>query len=68
MTEQLDVWTLRGEPPPDPPIAPGEEEPDILPICLQRSAAVASQERHRRQLRLVHLGCDENLIKPNPIR
>ena len=32
------------------------------------SPAVAGQERHRRQLRLVHLACDENLIKPNPIR
>jgi hypothetical protein len=68
MTEQLDVRACRSEHLESNGPGPGEEEAEVLPVRLQRSTAVAREERHRSQLCLVHLACDENLIKPNPIR
>jgi len=68
VTEQLDVRTCGGEYVEADRLRPGEEEAEILPVRLQCSAVVAGKERHRCQLDLVHLACDENLIKPNPIR
>ena len=68
MTEQLDVRTRRREHVETDRLRPGEEAAEIVPIRLQCAAAVAGEESHRRQLRLVNLVYDENLIKPNPIR
>lgn len=68
MTKQFDVRTRRGEHLEPDRLRPSEEEAEILPIRLQRAAAVTGEERHRRQLGLVYFACDENLIKPDPIR
>ena len=68
MTEQLDVRTCRCEHLETDRCGPGEEEPEVLPIRLQRAAAVAGQERHCSQLRFVHLPTNEYLIEPDLIR
>ncbi len=68
MTEQLDVRACRREHLETDRGGPSEEEVKILLIGLQGAAAVAGEERHRRQLRLVHLPLNEYLVEPDPIR
>ena len=68
MTKQFDVRARRGEHVEADRLHPSEEEAEILPVRLQRAAVVAGEERHCGQLGLIDIACDENLIKPNPIR
>jgi len=68
MPEQLDVRACRREDLEPDRRRPSEEEAKILPIRLQCAAAGAGEERHRRQLRLVHLPLNEYLVEPDPIR
>lgn len=47
---------------------PSEEEAEILPIRLQRTAVVAGEECDGREFGFVHLPLNEYLIEPDPIR
>lgn len=68
MTEQLDVRACRREDLEADRGRPREEEAQILPIRLQRSAAVAGEERDCCEFGFVHLPLNEYLIEPDPIR
>jgi hypothetical protein len=68
MPEQLDVRSRHCEDLEPDRRGPGEVEAEVLPIRLQRAAAVARKERDGREFIFVHLPLNEYLFEPDPIR
>jgi hypothetical protein len=65
MAEQFDVRMRRSE---YVHSRPREEGAKIVPTPVQGGVAVAGEECDLRQLRVVDIAYDENLINRNPIR